>query len=330
MQDVGSLAGIALRERTFAELREAASAEVTEAGLEGDSRSRGSTDERRIVLLFRSQWREACDQLGAALPWTARRANLLVDGLPNPGVRRRRIWIGDLLLEVTGECDPCSRMDGVHPGLRAALAPGLRGGLTCRVRCGGSIRVGDSVRLDSARMRDVLGFWFDEVAPQDRFRGGDDVDETVRRRFAGLRAQAVAGHVDDWLATAEGALALLVLLDQFSRNLFRADGRAYEADGKARAIADEALERGHDLAVGADRRLFFYLPWMHSEDLADQDRCLSLLRERLAEGEVSRRHAEKHREVIERFGRFPHRNPALGRESTADEIAYLEAGGYAP
>jgi uncharacterized protein (DUF924 family) len=133
-----------------------------------------------------------------------------------------------------------------------------------------------------------------------------------------------------WLETADGGLALLVLFDQFTRNVWRGSNKAFAFDALARTIARAMIDRGLDRDVPDDRRSFVYMPFMHSEDLADQDLAIELFSTRMPEGNNNLHHARQHRDVIEKFGRFPYRNAALGRESTPEEIAYLEGGGYAP
>jgi uncharacterized protein (DUF924 family) len=172
------------------------------------------------------------------------------------------------------------------------------------------------------RIGEVLRFWFEETPSELRFKKDPAFDAAIHERFGALHEQAVAGAGAEWAATADGTLALLVLLDQFSRNLYRDDPRAFACDEAARAIAETAIERGFDLAVPSERRVFFYLPFEHNEDLADQERCCRLVRERIGDAK-SIDFAERHRAVIARFGRFPHRNKALGRASTPAEEHYL-------
>lgn len=132
-----------------------------------------------------------------------------------------------------------------------------------------------------------------------------------------------------WVSRPRSALALLILLDQFSRNIFRGQPGAFAADPIALRATVTSLRLGHDLAIAEPERQFFYLPLMHSERLADQDRCVRLIRMRMPQhGDVNLEHAQKHREVIRRFGRFPSRNAILGRTDNRAEIAYREAGGY--
>jgi uncharacterized protein (DUF924 family) len=182
---------------------------------------------------------------------------------------------------------------------------------------------------DAAEIERVLRFWLDEVGSA----GWYEVDEAVDRRcageFGGLMADALAGRCARWQATPRGALALLILLDQLPRNAFRGTAAAHAGDGRARAVAKAAIARGQDLQVPEPERQFFYLPLMHSESLADQQRCVRLVLMRLPEsGADSRHHGILHRAVIRRFGRFPSRNRALGRADTEAEQAYRAAGGY--
>lgn len=176
-----------------------------------------------------------------------------------------------------------------------------------------------------AASADALAFWRG-IGREKWFTRDDAVDAEIRRRFLGTYEAAAAGRLAAWEESAENALALVVVLDQFPRNMFRGHARAFAADPLARVVAERALARGFDAAVGPDLRAFFYLPFMHSEDLADQERCVALFR---AHGEPNGLHyAELHADIIRRFGRFPHRNAALGRATTPAEQAFLDAGGF--
>ena len=178
---------------------------------------------------------------------------------------------------------------------------------------------------------EVLRFW---LAPDGTFR---DVWFAKNALFDGacglftdtLRA-ARQGALDHWAETPRGSLALVIVLDQFSRNLFRGSPEAYAADAKARAVTRAAIARGFDHAVTPTHRIFFYLPFEHSESLADQDESVRLFETlRCVRGDDTARHAHQHRDVIRRFGRFPHRNSALGRATTPEEATYLaEHGGF--
>ncbi len=172
---------------------------------------------------------------------------------------------------------------------------------------------------------DVVGFWRD-AGEAAWFRTDEAFDAGFRGRFLGVHEAAARGELDGWAATAEGALALLILLDQFPRNAFRGSARMFATDAQALAVADAAIAAGHDLATEAALRLFFYLPYEHAEDLAAQDRAVELIAP--LGGELLR-FAELHRDVIARFERFPHRNALLGRTTTAAEQAFLEGGGFA-
>ena len=177
-----------------------------------------------------------------------------------------------------------------------------------------------------ATAADVLAFWRG-AGQQKWFAKNDAFDAEIRTRFLPTYEAAANGALSDWEATAEGALALTIVLDQFPRNMFRRDARAFAADPAARALADRALARGFDQQVPEHERLFFYLPFEHSESLADQDRCCDLVR---ALGNADLLHwAELHADIIRRFGRFPHRNALLGRTTTPAEKAYLDNDGFA-
>jgi len=172
---------------------------------------------------------------------------------------------------------------------------------------------------------EVLRFWFDPANRNRWFEPSDEFDESCRRQFAEAIEAAGIGQLDHWQASADGALALLILLDQLTRNVYRGRAEAFAHDAKARIIARSALELGHDQAVPQDRRMFFYLPFEHSEDLADQARSVALF-ESLGLAEPLD-YAIRHQKVIERFGRFPHRNAILGRDSTDAELAFLQVPG---
>ena len=170
----------------------------------------------------------------------------------------------------------------------------------------------------------ILAFW--REAGYDKWFTRDDAfDAAVRHSFLPTYEAAAAGKLSAWEATADGALALCIVLDQFPRNLFRGDARTYATDPLARQVANRALKRGYDQDVPDELRGFFFLPFMHSEELVDQERCVQLYRE--AEN-ADLKYAEEHRDIIRRFGRFPHRNPILGRETTPEEQTFLDEGGF--
>jgi len=181
----------------------------------------------------------------------------------------------------------------------------------------------------AAQPGDILTFWRD-AGPKRWFDKSDGFDAAIRLKFEPTHHAAARGEYDRWTLSAEGALALLILLDQFPRNLFRGSAHSYATDPLARSIAAEALARGHDQRFEPALRPFFYLPFEHSEDLADQDRSVALCEAMKAEtGEEGfLKWAIGHRDVIARFGRFPHRNRALGRATTAEEQTFLDEGGF--
>lgn len=171
---------------------------------------------------------------------------------------------------------------------------------------------------------DIIAFWRDEVGKERWFASDPELDAEIAQRFRKAWANAKAGELTAWEASVEGALALVLVLDQFPRNMFRGTAKAFSTDAKARRVADRALARGYDLMIEAGLRAFYYLPLMHSERLADQDRCVALIAERLGRFAMNYPFALGHRDEIRRFGRFPGRNAALGRKSTAAERDYLE------
>ncbi|MGH1413073.1 MAG: DUF924 family protein [Pelagimonas sp.] len=176
---------------------------------------------------------------------------------------------------------------------------------------------------------EVLSFWLDEVEPKAWYIRDDAVDQQIRDRFQTTWEAAMEGRYALWLTYPSGALAYIILLDQFSRNMFRDSGKAFSADRVALAAAKQAIKRGWDLKIDEPARQFFYMPLMHSENLCDQDRCVRLMKERMPQdGAANLLHAQVHREVIRQFGRFPYRNDVLERRFTAAEQSYVEQGGY--
>ncbi|MGE0628259.1 MAG: DUF924 family protein [Hyphomicrobiaceae bacterium] len=172
--------------------------------------------------------------------------------------------------------------------------------------------------------RAVVEFWR-MAGPGLWFAKDDAFDNHFRKHFLTQHEAAARGELAGWAGTADGVLALVILLDQFPRNAFRGTARMYATDGHARLVADAAIKAGHDRAVDRELAKFFYLPFAHSEQLADQERSVALTR-RLGEPDLS--HALGHRDIIRRFGRFPHRNPILGRSMTPEEQHYLGNGGF--
>ncbi len=171
---------------------------------------------------------------------------------------------------------------------------------------------------------DVLEFWW-RAGPARWFAAESAFDHACRD-FAAAVDDAAAGRLDGWAESPHGALALVLLTDQFPRNVFRGTTRAFATDGKALAVAERAIGRGFDRAFPIDGRRFFYLPFMHSEDLAVQERGLDLYR--ALGSEEGYFYALVHYDAIRRFGRFPHRNALLGRDTTPAEAAYLASGGF--
>jgi uncharacterized protein (DUF924 family) len=170
-------------------------------------------------------------------------------------------------------------------------------------------------------IEEVLRFWFEETRPQAWFVRDDAVDAEIRKRFGALHASLIEKVPATVTATPLGALATVIVLDQFSRNLFRNSPRAFGADPTALAIAQEAIAAGFDRELNANQRMFLYMPFQHSEDSAMQARSIELFAQL---GDPGLNYARQHFDVIERFGRFPHRNRVLGRESTPEENEFLK------
>ncbi|PWJ12136.1 DUF924 family protein [Jannaschia seohaensis] len=178
--------------------------------------------------------------------------------------------------------------------------------------------------MDS-RAEEVLRFWLEETEPKGWYVGSDALDQEIRDRFLDLWEQAT--DLRPWCITPRGTLAYLILTDQFPRNMFRGEARAFATDRLARAVAAQAIGRGFDLKVEGLGRQFFYLPLEHSESLPDQARAVRLIFMRL-DSPLTLLHARTHREMIRRYGRFPYRNAALARRNSRREAEMLEAGGY--
>ncbi|HEX8165722.1 MAG TPA: DUF924 family protein [Beijerinckiaceae bacterium] len=175
-----------------------------------------------------------------------------------------------------------------------------------------------------ATPEEVIAFWRD-AGPDKWFSKDEAFDAACRERFLVTHEAAAAGDLNEWELSAEGALALCLLLDQFPRNMFRGTRRAWRTDPVAVDVADRAIERGHDKAVDPALRRFFYLPFMHAEDSSDQERSVALC-EAMGDPDTAK-WARHHRDIVARFGRFPHRNTVLGRESTPEEAAFLAEEG---
>lgn len=168
---------------------------------------------------------------------------------------------------------------------------------------------------------EILELWFaDRVRPR-WFHSTPELDREIRERFEALWRRGLAGELDPWSETPEGALALVILLDQFPLNMFRGRPEAFASEAAARRVADAAIARGLDQVLDPEQRAFLYMPFMHSEDLADQDRSVTLFARPGLEHNLT--WARHHRDIVARFGRFPHRNAILGRESSAEEQTWL-------
>jgi uncharacterized protein (DUF924 family) len=172
---------------------------------------------------------------------------------------------------------------------------------------------------------DILTFWFDELKPAQWWKKDAAFDAMIAERFTDLHTQAASCELYSWRRTAHGRLAEILILDQFSRNMFRDTAQAFNADPLALALAQEAVAVGADAGLTATQRSFLYMPYMHSESLLIHERAVELYtRNGVAE---NIKFEIKHKEIIERFGRYPHRNAILGRESTAEELAFLKQPG---
>jgi uncharacterized protein (DUF924 family) len=169
--------------------------------------------------------------------------------------------------------------------------------------------------------QDVIDFWFSEASKARWFDSTPEYDRQVSERFESLWRQARDGQLADWERTAGGALALVILLDQFPLNMFRNRSESFSTEAQSREVSGRAIARGLDAGLTAEQKVFLYMPWMHSESLADQDYALELFAR--AGLDENRQWAEHHRGIVARFGRFPHRNAILGRTSTPEEIEWL-------
>lgn len=176
----------------------------------------------------------------------------------------------------------------------------------------------------------VRRFWFDEAGSEKWFKVDPAFDAQVRDRFHELWAGAAAGDLASWEAVADDVLALVIVLDQFPRNTHRGSPDAFASDPQARAVAHRAIDAGHDRELTSRQRHFLYMPLMHSEELADQEhcvRCFDALQQEAPQMKEMLGYAQRHRDIVARFGRFPHRNKVLGRECTAEEMEFLTQPG---
>lgn len=180
-----------------------------------------------------------------------------------------------------------------------------------------------------ASPEDVRSYWLDTLVPKDWFVANDQVDAAITAQFQPTWQAACDGGLTDWQSTAQGVLAYIIVTDQFPRNMFRGDGRSFATDAMARAATRLAIIKGWDMDIPEPARQFIYVTLMHSEDLGDQEDAIQYFANRMPEtGHMNIDHAHAHRDVIAAYGRFPYRNDALGRTTTAAEQAFLDKGGY--
>lgn len=181
--------------------------------------------------------------------------------------------------------------------------------------------------LSPQNIDEVLSFWFEEAGRDKWFKPDDGFDAEIRRRFETMAVGLAAGRAVP--KDMREGLAMILCLDQFPRNMYRGTPAAFAWDDKALACSEHMVEKGWDIKLGQGKRSFVYMPYMHAEDLAMQAKCVDLVDRRL-DDENTLFHARAHQKMIEQFGRFPHRNILLGRESTPQELTYLADGGYTP
>lgn len=174
---------------------------------------------------------------------------------------------------------------------------------------------------------DVLNYWFEELAPQQWFQQSDEVDATIKDRFSAIHETVKEGTCDDWAIEVDGALALILILDQFPRHMFRGSPDSFATDKKALLIAKDAIHKGFDQILNPTKRGFMYLPFQHSEVLTDQRRSVELYTAMKDANPMGHMYAVRHFEPVDKFGRFPHRNDVLGRESSEEEIEFLKTHG---
>jgi len=179
--------------------------------------------------------------------------------------------------------------------------------------------------MSAAAIDAVLHFWFEESSPRQWFQKDDDFDKEIRKRFGKLHAQVASGELSGWRDTARGRLAEVIVLDQFSRNLYRDQAQAFAYDGMALVLAQEAVAAGADRELSPAQRAFLYMPYMHSESAGIHVEAVRLFSQPGLE--VNLDFELKHKAIIDRFGRYPHRNAVLGRDSTPEELAFLQQPG---
>jgi uncharacterized protein (DUF924 family) len=179
--------------------------------------------------------------------------------------------------------------------------------------------------MTANEVAELLDYWR-SIGPKAWFSSGETVDSDIREKFSSLHGRAARGELESWRESPESCLALVILLDQISRNLYRGDHRAFAQDANAREVADYAVSRNFDHLVDDNLAFFFYMPFMHGESLADLDRCGRLIHARGLHNVL--RYVRLHRDVIERFGKYPHRNALLGRHTTPAEAEFLNSSGF--
>jgi len=179
--------------------------------------------------------------------------------------------------------------------------------------------------MDEITPEDIIRLWFSPSGKPLWFTATPAMDAELREKYAGLLQAALAGNLDDWRASPQGALALVIVLDQFPLNMFRGTAESFCGEARAREVAAGAIACGFDQDLSDEQKAFLYMPYMHSENLADQDRSVGLFTQAGLKENLT--WAEHHRDIVRRFGRFPHRNDMLGRECTPEEAAYLQSEG---
>ena len=178
-------------------------------------------------------------------------------------------------------------------------------------------------KVNMASIKDILDFWFAEEMRTKWFASTPQLDATIRDQYEPVWEAAMQGELEGWLDSPQGCLALAIILDQFPLNMFRGTPKSFASETKSREVARHAIHEGYDKQIDTARLAFLYMPFMHSENLADQDLSVQLFEAAGLENNL--RFAQHHREIVRRFGRFPHRNAILGRGSTAEELVYLDS-----
>ena len=173
--------------------------------------------------------------------------------------------------------------------------------------------------------QDVLNFWFEELSPKDWFAGGEELDSLISERFGSVHAMAAQSELSEWRVSVQGRLAEVIVLDQFSRNIHRGTPNAFSCDPLALALAQETIQQGLDKSLSQTERTFLYMPFMHSESLKIHEKAVELFKGNGVENTLD--YEYKHKVIIERFGRYPHRNDILNRVSTEEEVEFLSQPG---